>query len=75
MATNVKLYDHVSNSGIVQMPGRSFPAVAIQGDSLSVMLSTALLFMEKAKEIKDEKLFNKAVMLAEDLQSHLSQGH
>ena len=26
----IKLYDHVPNSGIVHMPGRRFPAVAIQ---------------------------------------------
>jgi hypothetical protein len=28
----IKLYDHVSNSGIVHLPGRRFPAVAIQGE-------------------------------------------
>lgn len=31
----IKLYDHVSNSGIMHLPGRKFPAVAIQGGSLT----------------------------------------
>ena len=67
----IKMYDHVSNSGIVHMPGRRFPAVAIQGDSLSSMLSAAISFMAKAKEIRDEEMYYEALMLAERLQGHL----
>ena len=70
---NIKMYDYVSNSGIVHMPGRRFPAVAIQGDSLSSMLSTAMFFMAKAKEIRDEDMFYEALMLAETLRGHLIQ--
>ena len=69
----VKLYDHVSNSGIVHMPGRRFPAVALQGDTLSKMLSAATYFMDKAKEYKDEDMYYEALMLAERLQGSLLQ--
>ncbi|BFM18402.1 hypothetical protein R50073_45850 [Maricurvus nonylphenolicus] len=68
-----KIYDHISNSGIVQMLGRSFPAVAIQGDSLSSILSTAKYFMSKAKEHGDEDMYYEALELAERLQGHLIQ--
>ena len=68
----IKLYDHVSNSGIVHMPGRRFPAVAIQGDSLSNMLTTALELMEKGKNYQDEDLYYGSLELAERLRDHLA---
>lgn len=68
---HIKLYDHIPNIGIVHMPGRRFPAVAIQGDSLSVMFSAALSFLEHAKNSGDEELYYEALELAENLQSHL----
>lgn len=68
----VKLYDHVSNSGIVHMPGRRFPAVAIQGDSLSYMLTTALELMEKGKQLQDEDIYYGSMELAERLRDHLA---
>lgn len=66
----LKLYDHVSNSGIVHLPGRRFPAVAVQGDSLSTMLSAAIYLMKSA-EHGDEDMYDKALDLAERLQDHL----
>ncbi|MCW8880324.1 MAG: hypothetical protein OQK04_15865 [Kangiellaceae bacterium] len=69
----IKMYDHVSNSGIVHMPGRRFPAVAIQGDTLSTMFSAAKYFMEKAREYDDEDMYFEALELAERFQGHLSQ--
>ena len=69
----IKLYDHVSNSGIVHLPGRRFPAVAIQGDSLSNMFSAAKYFLDKAKEHNDEDMYYEALMLAKRLQGHLIQ--
>lgn len=68
----IKMYDHVSNSGIVHMPGRRFPAVAIQGDSLSNMLNTALEHMEMGKKHNDEELYYSSLMLAERLRDHLA---
>ena len=53
------------------MPGRRFPAVAIQGDSLSIILSTAIELMAKGKEYKDEDLYYESLELAEKMQAHL----
>ena len=61
----MKLYDHVPNSGIVHLPGRRFPAVAVQGDTLSNLLSATVHFMKKAKEYKDEDIYYEALDLAE----------
>ena len=68
----VKLYDHVSNSAIVHMPGRRFPAVAIQGDSLSSMLTTALDLMEMGRKLGDEEVFYGSLALAERFRDHLA---
>jgi hypothetical protein len=68
----IQMYDHVSNSGIVHMPGRRFPAVAIQGDSLSSMLSTAMELMEKGKSYQDEDLYYGSLELAERIRDHLA---
>ena len=67
----IKLYDHVPNSGICHMPGRRFPAVAIQGDSLSIILSSAIKIMGRASEMKDEEMFYEAMEIAEKIQGHL----
>jgi len=66
------MYDHVPNSGIVHMPERRFPAVAIQGDSLSNMLTTALELMERGKGHKDEEIYYASLDLAERLRDHLA---
>ena len=70
---DIKLYDHVPNSGIVHLPGRRFPAVAIQGDSLSTYLTAFEFFLKKAKEHDDEDMYYEALYLAESLQGHLIQ--
>ena len=69
----LKMHDHISNSVIVHMPGRRFPAVAIQGDTLSTMLSAAKYFMDKSREYGDEDMYYEALELAERLQGHLAQ--
>lgn len=68
----IRMYDHVSNSGIVHMPGRRFPAVAIQGDTLSSMLTIALELMGKGKEYKDEDIYYASMELAERFRDHLA---
>ena len=60
----VKLYDHFRKSGIVHMLGRLFSEIAILGDALSSMLSTAIEMLEKGKKYKDEDLYYSALDLA-----------
>jgi hypothetical protein len=37
----LEIYSHASNAAIVRMPGRKFPGVVVQGDSLRIMLGLA----------------------------------
>lgn len=67
-----KMYDYISKSGIANMPGRRFPVVAIKGDSLSNMLTTALELMEKGKSTKTKTIFYGSMVLAERLRDHLA---
>ena len=69
----IRLYEHVPNSGIVHLPHRRFPAVAIQGDSLSVLFSEALSFMRKAKEHNDKDFYYIAKNMAERLKGHMER--
>ena len=70
--TSALILSHVSNSAIVHLPGRKFPAVAIQGDSLSIMLSQAKSFAKFFLNQKDEELYFEALDLALKLQAHLT---
>ena len=67
----IQLYDHVSNSGIVHMPGRRFPGITLQGDSMCSLLAQSLFFMQKAKEHNDEDMYYEALGMAELFKFHL----
>ena len=54
------------------MPGRRFPAIAIQGDTLSSMLSAVMEMLEKGKKYKDEDLYYSALYLAKQLRGQLA---
>jgi hypothetical protein len=61
----------LSNSGVVQMPGRKFPGIVIQGDSLSNMFEGSRHCLQQAKQRKDEDTYYEILMMAEMLQGHL----
>jgi len=69
--TSAPLLSHVPNSAIVHLPGRKFPAVAIQGDSLSIMLGQAKFLAEAFLKEKNDELYFEALDLALKLQAHL----
>ena len=71
--TSALILSHVSNSAIVHLPGRKFPAVAIQGDSLSIMLGQAKFFANFFLKENNEELYFEALDLAVKLQAHLTQ--
>lgn len=56
----IELLSDESNCAIVQLPGRKFPGVVIQGDSLFVLYSLA-------DELKDSLTDPKSMELAEEL--------
>jgi hypothetical protein len=67
----VRLYSHIPNSGIVHLPGRRFPAVAIQGDSIRSLLDFALYVAAEAKRLGQRDLWEEAVWAAERIEGHL----
>jgi hypothetical protein len=66
-----KILSHISNSAVIQLPDRSFPSIALQLDSLSIMLVKAEACMREFKKLRHEEGYYEALMLAQDLQVHL----
>jgi hypothetical protein len=72
MEENVaQLLSHVSNSGIVQLPGRAFPGIVMQGDSLSGAFDSVVRCLKDAKSRRDEDLYYEVFYLAQTLQGQL----
>jgi len=65
--SEVEIFAHVPNSGIVQMPGRRFPAVAIQGDTLRSWLA----YLEELKDLKEKRDWEEFDFVLNDLMDHL----
>jgi len=67
----LEVYSEACNSGIVRMPGRRFPGVVIQGDSLSGLFDHAMTVVEHLSNSTDKEAFEWALYLAESLEGHL----
>lgn len=65
------ILSHVPNSGIVQMPGRRFPGIVMQGDSLSTVFDALSVCLNDAKRRKDEDVYFELLGFAEMLQGQL----
>ncbi|HEY9619393.1 MAG TPA: hypothetical protein V6C78_03445 [Crinalium sp.] len=66
-----KILSHDPNNGIVQLPGRKFPGIVIQGDSLFNLFEQVRYCLELAKQHQDEEAYYEILMLAEMLQGQL----
>jgi hypothetical protein len=66
-----KLLSHIPNSGIVHLPGRKFPGIVMQGDSLFSLLHGLRYLLERFKECKDEEHYFETLMIAETLYAQL----
>ena len=62
----------VPNSGIVQLPGRRFPGVVVQGDSLSSMFDELSSALGHAKDRRDEEAYYATFAVASQLQDLLA---
>ena len=62
----------VPNSGIVQLPGRRFPGVVVQGDSLSSMFDELASALGHAKSRRDEEAYYATLAVASQLQDLLA---
>lgn len=67
----VLVLSHVPNSAIVQLSGRRFPGIVIQGDTLSNMFEGAKYLLGEFKRLRDEERFFETLMFAEQLQDQL----
>jgi len=61
----------VVSNGIVQIEGRRFPGIVIQGDTLSNLFEGARFLLAQFKRTRDEERYYEALMLAENLQGYL----
>lgn len=66
-----QILSHIPNSGIVQLPGRKFPGIVIQGDTLSNMFDGACYLLAEFKKARDEERYFETLMFAEQLQGQL----
>jgi hypothetical protein len=67
-----RILAEVPNSGVVQMPGRRFPALVIFTDSLSQMFDDLAGALKGAKNSRDEESYYGILMAAERIQDLLS---
>jgi hypothetical protein len=70
-ANELELWAPHANSAVVRLPGRRFPGVVIQGDSLSIFLDLAMEVVERIPATADDELRGAAEELAEKLAMHL----
>ena len=70
-AVDLELWSPATNSAVVRVPGRRFPGVVIQGDSLSILFDLAMYLAERLPEASDEELRGAADDLAEKLFAHV----
>ena len=61
------ILSHVSNIGIVQLPGRRYPGVVVQGDSLHIMLGQAIEVARELKRLGSEEAYFKALDMVSKL--------
>jgi len=71
-ATQLEMWSEQVNSAVVRVPGRRFPGVVIQGDSLSILFDLAMYLTEHLPSSADAELRDAAESLAEKLFWHVT---
>ena len=67
----LEVYSQSTNRAVVKMPGRHFPGLVIQGDSLSNFLLLAESICKKSEKTFDTDLINESRELRNNLQQLL----
>lgn len=67
----VEILSEKSNCPVVQMPGRRFPGVVLQGDSLKILLGLSEDIVSLTKEYTSENLKETAAQLSELLAGYV----
>jgi hypothetical protein len=68
----LEVYSRASNSAVIKPPGRQFPGIVIQGDSLSILYGEALEVLRALHNTGDKEAYYAALSLAEKLEDHLT---
>ncbi len=71
MPGQADILSHIPNSGIVQLPGRRFPGIVMQGDTLSNLFEGARFLLHEFRDRRDEERYYETLMIAEGLQAQL----
>ena len=69
----VELLSDAVNYVVLKTPGRSFPGVVIQGDSLAKLYRSAAEVCRRAESCGDEELMGEAAMLCRELADRLAR--
>ena len=64
---SVEIYSDAPNSAVMRHPGRKFPGVLVQGDTLHSMCLAADFACEEARGVMGDEEFNRL----NDLRNHL----
>jgi hypothetical protein len=67
----LEVFSDLSNYAIVRMPGRSYPGCVIQGDSLSILLSSVERSHSLALGTGNSELVDQLASLKESLEDRL----
>jgi len=69
----VEAYSQETNAWVIRTPGRQYPALVIQGDSFSILFSTAQSILERGRacKCKDNELLEEAEELRDLLWNQL----
>ena len=68
----VDIYSDQTNAAILRHPGRRFPGVLVQGDSLSRLCQQADSVCAGAKAVLDDELYEEMDGLRETLRAYLN---
>jgi len=68
---NLEVFSETSNYAIVRMPGRSFPGMVVQGDSLSILCNHARSIHRLATRLGDAELLDEIAELQDLLEDRL----
>jgi hypothetical protein len=67
----VELFTDGGNNAVVRMPGRRFPGVVIQGDTLSNLWSMASNALEQQRASRSDVSLDQLEMIVDDLNDML----
>jgi hypothetical protein len=67
----IEVYAQDSNIAVVRMPGRRFPGIVVQGDSLSILYGLATSILNHASVTDNLELVDEARELRELLENRL----